>query len=600
MGKAATEQMHINREKLSMSNIKEKIKNFNYKDYAVGYYIIVLYLIIIFLYAVIFRSQVYIPMHDCLDNNIAQYKLLHDTHSFFSQNAVLPFLGGINRDYLPSELKVYSWAYIFLEPYVALVLYYILRVIISTVGSIFLGKRLLGKEFVKYENIILLCALLYALLPVSPIWDIPFSIYPLLCATIHKIFKENWKKGYILTFFLPFFSELAHFGIFVLGYILIFWLYCLIRRKRNSSSLLIVLATMSLGYIVSEYRMFRLKLFSDEISLREVSYVNTYVREGISSLISNFQTAFVDGQYHGATMHSYVVLPLCQLVLAYVIIRAVVKRKTEKFDIYVIVCMSLISLNCMLYALSYNLSFVDFVEKFIPLLKGIGLDRAIRLNTFIWYFLFAIIVIYMAMKNQRILSYLLIVIVGHSVVWNPTIYDTLRVNVVSFKSRYIYHTVPAMSYDEIYSVKLFDQIKENIGYDGEWSIAFGMHPAILTYNGIATLDGYHSWYSQDYKEKFRELIAPEFEIDQYYREYFDNWGGRAYVFSKEATFEPVRAMNVSEAPMLIDSSTFEEMGGKWIFSRIPITNSAELNISFIGTYTEPSSPYEIYVYKLKG
>lgn len=193
-------------------------------------------------------------MHDCLDNNIAQYKLLHDTHSFFSQNVILPFLGGINRDYLPSELKVYSWAYIFLDPFAALVLYYILRVIISYLLRVryFLGKGFWERSLKNTKTI-------------------------LLCATIHKIYKENWEKGYLLTFFLPFFSELAHFGIFILGYIFIFWSYCLIRRKKNSHSLLIVMATMSLGYIVSEYRMFRLKLFSDEVSLREVSYVNTSI-----------------------------------------------------------------------------------------------------------------------------------------------------------------------------------------------------------------------------------------------------------------------------------------------------------------------------------
>lgn len=573
------------------------MKIFNRRCYAIGYYIIAIYIIIICAYTIIFRSQVYIPVHDCLDNNIAQYKLLHDTHSFFSQKAVLPFLGGINRDYFPSELKVYSWAYILFEPFVALVLYYILRVIISTVGAVFLGKRILGDKFKKYENIILLCALLYSQLPVSPIWDIAFSIYPLLCATIHKIFKENWKKGYILTFFLPFFSELAHFGIFILGYILIFWMYCLIRRKKNSRCFLIIIATMSLGYIVSEYRMFRLKLFSSELSLREVSYVNTARIGGFDALFKNFKTAFVEGQYHGATMHSYVILPLCQLVLAYVIIRAITKRKIEKFDIYVIICMSLISVNSMIYALSYNLGFANFIEEHISILKGIGLERIIRLNTFIWYFLFATIMIYMAVKNQRIMSYILIIVAGYSIVNNPTVYDTLRTNIISFKGKYIDNTTPEMSYDEVYSVKLFDKIKEDIGYNGEWAIAFGMHPAILTYNGIATLDGYHSWYSQDYKEKFREIIAPEFEIDQHNRDYFDNWGGRAYIFSNEVTYRSVRTMNVLEAPMLIDPLAFERMGGKWVFSRISITNSTELNMNFIGVYIDPTSPYEIYVYR---
>lgn len=77
-------------------------------------------------------------------------------------------------------------------------------------------------------------------------------------------------------------------------------------------------------------------------------------------------------------------------------------------------------------------------------------------------------------------------------------------------------------------------------------------------------------------------------------------GERAYIFSNEVTYEPVRTMNVTEAPMLIDPSAFERLGGKWVFSRIPITNNTELNMDLIGIYTEPSSPYEIYVYKSDG
>lgn len=199
----------------------------------------------------------------------------------------------------------------------------------------------------------------------------------------------------------------------------------------------------------------------------------------------------------------------------------------QAFDFYVVACMSLIAFNSMLYALSYHSGFAGFVERHISLLKGIDLDRVIRLNTFLWYFLFAIIMIYMAMKNQKIMSYILIVLAGYAIVENPTTNDTLRVNIASLKSRQINHTTQSMSYDEVYFVKLFDSIKETIGYDGEWAVAFGMHPAVLTYNGIAALDGYHSWYSQDYKEKFREMIAPELEIDQQYREYFDNWGGKS-------------------------------------------------------------------------
>ena len=82
------------KEKDCMSGIKEKTNNFNYKRYAAGYCIIALYIIIICVYTLIFRDQIYIPMHDCLDNNIAQYKLLHDTNSFFPKMLFFPFWVG--------------------------------------------------------------------------------------------------------------------------------------------------------------------------------------------------------------------------------------------------------------------------------------------------------------------------------------------------------------------------------------------------------------------------------------------------------------------------------------------------------------------------
>ena len=54
-------------------------------------------------------------------------------------------------------------------------------------------------------------------------------------------------------------------------------------------------------------------------------------------------------------------------------------------------------------------------------------------------------------------------------------------------------------------------MKEDIGYEGEWSAAYGLHPAVLEYNGIATLDGYLGFYPQSYKEDFRRIIAPALE-----------------------------------------------------------------------------------------
>lgn len=60
-----------------------------------------------------------------------------------------------------------------------------------------------------------------------------------------------------------------------------------------------------------------------------------------------------------------------------------------------------------------------------------------------------------------------------------------------------------MSYREYFSTELFDKIKEEIGYEGEKAVAYGLDPGVLAYNGISTLDGVLSYYPLSYKEAFR-------------------------------------------------------------------------------------------------
>ena len=157
-----------------------------------------------------------------------------------------------------------------------------------------------------------------------------------------------------------------------------------------------------------------------------------------------------------------------------------------------------------------------------------------------------------------------------------------------------------LNYREYYSAELFEQIKEEIDYDGEWSAAYGMNPAILQYNGIATLDGYLGMYSQEYKEAFRKVIAPALETAEGNRVYFDAWGARAYLFSgsDENTYAPYRDLHLTDKTLAIDPKAYKEIGGEYIFSTIDISNSEELGLLLKGSYTHNSSPYTIYLYEL--
>ena len=106
-------------------------------------------------------------------------------------------------------------------------------------------------------------------------------------------------------------------------------------------------------------------------------------------------------------------------------------------------------------------------------------------------------------------------------------------------------------------------MKEDIGYEGEWSAAYGFHPAVLEYNGIATLDGYLGFYPQSYKEDFRRIIAPALERVEASRAYYDDWGARAYLYSGTdlSVVSQFKSFTVEDKDIYIDAGAFADLAG---------------------------------------
>ncbi len=159
-----------------------------------------------------------------------------------------------------------------------------------------------------------------------------------------------------------------------------------------------------------------------------------------------------------------------------------------------------------------------------------------------------------------------------------------------------------MNFQEFYSCELFESIKQDIGYAGEWSAAYGFHPAVLEYNGIATLDGYLGFYPQSYKEDFRRIIAPALERVEASRVYYDDWGARAYLYSGTdlSVVSQFKSFTVEDKDIYIDVRAFEELGGSYIFSRFELSNAEEAGLYLVKAYEPEEAPYAVYVYRCGG
>ena len=556
---------------------------------------IALFLMIVLGYVIMKGENIYIQVHDNLDSNFVWLKMLKDNHLFFQTNVTVPFLGGISRNYLYSEWKAYSWLYMIFPAFIALVIGWFGKILISVAGFIFLGK-LCYKNYEKKKHIIIWCGFLYGILPNFPTCAFSFASLPFLLGVLILLFQGfRWKYMIILLFY-PLFSDFSLFGIFICGFLLVFFLLDWMVEKKPKWQMLLAIIFLSVGYIFTEWRLFYTMLFSGEATIRETFFQSSNVN--ILKVVKESLDVLIYGQYHCGSLHTYIVLPVC---FFYTIFLNVSYGKncawksifTDKYNWLI----AWIGFNTIVYGLDQFPVFHKMISHLFPPLSGFQFARTVWFSPLLWYLAFMIALC--RMKKKVWLKYGLCMLATIILCLKPEIYNPIYRNIVAC----VYETIKGreytgISYEEFYSENLFKQIKEEIGYQEEWSIAFGMHPAILEYNGIATLDGYLSYYSLDYKKRFRALIEPELEIDEVNKNYFDNWGGRAYIFSNEISYGVQREMEKDSAMLLIDPVVFQELGGRYVFSRVEIVNISDLGLKEVGRYEKENSPYKIYVYEV--
>ena len=578
------------------------------------YFLIVLG--IVFLQLAVFliagESHTFIGVHDNLDIHITDYKLLKDNNAFFSQGKTIPLLGGIDRNFLLSEFYAYSWLYMILPNFAAYITGYFLKIFIALFSGILLGKDLLGDKYKRYEWAVVLFSFIYGLLPLYPAFSFSFASLPLLVFIIRRLKNSGNKIYYLLAFLYPTLSYFTFFGPFILGYIFIYFIYLWVKEKKINLRIFTAMLLMSVSYILIEYRLFALIFGSGQATIRDTMVIDDL---SASEIISSIFNVFVNNIFHCEDLHRVVVLPL--FVISFIAINlGYIRRKELKNalkDPFNLVFLFIVA-NCIVYGLYNNHAVRTLFETLVPPLKGWQFNRTIFFNPLLWYVeaLIAMIrlsdyITFNESKKSRLNAVLpfvpktVTILVLLSVIGTQSLYNDF------FNTCYVntWETLKGqksetLSYGDFFSTELFEKIKKDIGYNGEYSVAYGFHPAVLSYNEIATLDGCLSYYYQSYKDLFRNVIAPSLSESEEARNYYDDWGARAYIFSGSdyGIWNPVRTVDVEDKRLLIDRSAFEKLNGKYVFSRIEISNGDEAGFKLIGKYSDTNSPYTIWVYSL--
>lgn len=545
-----------------------------------------------------------IAVHDNLDLFIPQFQMMKNTGAFWTHGAEVPFLGGISRDTLPAEFSVYTMLYMILPAYPAYIAGYFLKIVIALFSCILLAKDFYGEKYDTYKPLVWILGFAYGLLNVFPTFGIPFASIPLVIFLVRRIYREPSVKWYGALFLYPLLSYFSYFGLFILAYMAVSLIWLWIKDKRFPLRIFLAVCVLSAGCIACEYRLFGTMLLSDEVTIRSTMEAGSFTAGEIAKTI---REVFAKGMFHAESVHTALVLPVCMIYFFWLNVSYIRDKNGKGIfkDLYNLF-MLVIVFNSVVYGVYYWEDFRGLVETICPPLTGWQFNRTVFFSPFLWYAAFFLVLkrIYdNRRKGARAAACLMALAAVMIIVLSGTRYNDLYHTCLDQAYQIIKgKQTDQMSFGEFYSAELFESAKEDIGYQGEWSAAYGFYPAVLEYNGIATLDGYLGFYSQEYKEAFRKVIAPALSRVPESRDYFDSWGARAYLYSGTdiSIVNASRNYQITEQDIYIDIEAFKALGGRYIFSRMALTNAEEAGLVEAGVYTHDSSTYTLYVYQIDG
>lgn len=541
----------------------------------------------------IYYDNVYIDVHDNLDSVFVWLKILKDYGLFFSSgNETAPFLGGISRHYLPSELQLANLMYYFFEPLDAYFIVYFTKVLLGATSFWLLTNYIIDKYSInctQFKTSILVTAIAFGLLPGYQNLYFAQATVPLVCYLFLRAINEKKSWLFVSLLIYPILSELPRYGMFILAIMGLFFIYALLKKDARFKAIFLSMVLLSVGYIITEYHFFMAFLLSDSETIRATMKISD------ASIFKGFIKGGLMGQYHAQSLHYIVILP----TFFYGAISLYRKKiSTFGFSRQLIYISLFITINAFIYGLSYSTLIREIVGLFPPL-KGWNYGRTIWLNPLLWHLLFVFCLIIL-IENKRIKTANVLAILQILVILiKPTYYNDFSKTLLCELRQCEY----SLSYKAFFSEDLFDKVKDNIEYVDEPVLAFGMHPSILNFNGFTTLDGYHNAYTLDYKVKFRDIIAPALEESQHYKSYFDNWGGRAYLFADNVNgnnglFTPHKNYTDIPVNLLINTEAAIALGAKYIISLYELNVENLPDLLKVGEVKSDKSPYHVRIYSV--
>lgn len=539
-------------------------------------------------------------VHDCLDSEIVWIKILAESGQIFgSLDSTIPnIMNGLPRNCIGSEFNILLLWYFLFDPYIAYVINLSLIHFLAFAGMYILLKHhsLCGHV---YEPIRAGVALCFSLLPFAPsvgltVASLPIILYSFLNFRSRTLRISDW----VIILFIPFYSSFARCYVFFLFAMVMILAYDSARLKRINLRFLMAIASMTLIFLVVEYRLLYDTFLNEDFISHRVEFYPIYIAHNILEVIDLAAYNFIYGQEHVPSLHSYFI-GLSIAIAFFALLREVIHNQNLvafKENIILIRVMLIIGVISLFYGFWYWEEIVPLRQQ-IDLLSSFNFTRFHWLHPMLWYIAFALslnIIIKYIKYERKIIFILLILQIGFLFSYhNPVVQSGGFGQVFD----------DGLSYREFFSEELFQNIADYIGtpQSDYRVICLGFHPSIAQYNGFYTLDSYQSNYPLEYKHEFRQIIEKELDKNDEMRVYFDNWGSRCYVFVDDIYgmgYLINKNDNICIQNIDLNITALNHMNASYIISSVEICNFERNNLNLLYIFENDASPWRLWLYEI--
>jgi hypothetical protein len=545
-----------------------------------------------------------IQIGDNLDNMLPTIRSLVKSKCFFSfDNACVleVYNGQVFRNSLLSSWNITSvifflfkdswWAYLFN--------------MIAINGISFFGLILILNYFDRYRNnyLIIFVALGYLLLPKYYLFGgAVYSALPLILYLYLQVIENNSLIKKILLFFVSCTVGFVIGGFGISLFLLSLHFVLLILQLVPMASVFVFFIYFA-GVIFAELNIFIFKMgnFVTHRSLRVSSDFN-YVK--FNEFIDQLKFFIMKENFNEQTTSHIFIFLLMTIILAIYLVKLFFNKEQSPFKSIRSATAVVIFIFIPFVYVLFIVAKLGILGNYFMIFHEFDFSRISSLLPSLYWMVLGFCTIYIRQRFDHffiniMLIFFLFLNVSHVVRNNDGYKENIKVALNRAYDNYDNQSL--VSFKRYYDEESFDKIKKEYSeIKSSLVMCYGIHPGVVSYNGLNTIDFYQNIYLLDYNFKFRQFLNEHSNSDFYNQLIY--WGNRLYfidnfLYENWLFKDRVIVSGLKTIEPYFGWSALKLYGVSYVISSVEFSNL--INLTQIGSYSSGEGAIkEYYIYRI--